>query len=84
MIEIDLLEEAMVSGAMDRRPPRGRLVVVDDQDAFEWPTQFDRVAAQVVLEGRRLAVMEDLLRAGLSHVDDRQPSQMLGLDLGRA
>jgi hypothetical protein len=38
---------------------------------------------QVVLKGCRFAVMEDLLRAGLTHVDDGEPPEVLRLDLGR-
>ena len=84
VIEIHFGEDAMVPGAMDGRLPRGRPVVVDDQDALERPTQFDGVATQVVLKGGRFAVVEDLLRTGLPHVDDGQPSEVLRLDLGRA
>src|SRR5437764_14732747 len=83
MIQIHLNEDLMEPRTMFGRPARGGLVVVDDQDALGWPPQFDRVATQVVLERRRFAMMEDLLRAGLSHIDDGPSLEVVRLDLGR-
>ena|SRR6516165_2576024 len=83
MTQIHLDEDLMEPRTMFGRLPRGRLVVVDDQDALEGPPQLDRIATQVVLERRRFAMMEDLLRAGLSHRDDGPSLEVVRLDLGR-
>jgi hypothetical protein len=83
VIPIHFQEDLMEPRTMFGRPPGGRLIVVDDQDTLGWPTQFDRIPAQVVLQGGGFAMMEDLLRAGLPHIDDGPSLEVVRLDLGR-
>src|SRR3954454_6261583 len=65
-------------------PAAAALVLVDDGHAVRRPAQIRGAAAEVVLQVGRLAVLMDLLGAGLADVDDRQPLMVPGLDLAQA
>ena len=57
------------------------LVFVDDLDSIGRPAQLHGKINERILTGRRFLMVEHLLRAGLSHVDDRGSLQMVGLKL---
>ena len=54
------------------------LVDIDDGDLPGGPAQRDRPAAQVVLADRGLGVVQDLLEAGLTDVEQGGPGQVGG------
>jgi hypothetical protein len=58
------------------------LVFVDDLDPIGRPSQGDGVIDQGVLPQPGFAVFQDLLRAGLADVHERQAVQVPTLDLG--
>src|SRR5438045_187131 len=57
------------------------LVVVDDQDALSGPAQGRGVLGQGVLALAGFAMMADLVRAGLTDIDQGEPLAMMGADL---
>src|SRR5208282_361653 len=57
-------------------------IFIDDLGLFAGPSQVDRALGQVVLPRSRLPIVLDLGAAGLAHVDNRAPAQMVGGDLG--
>ena len=84
MVHRDLGEQPL-----EAVPPVGflgaaALVVVNDQDPLAGPPQGQGVVDQLVLSLARLLVVEHLLRAGLTDVDDRQEVQVPVSDLGRS
>lgn len=81
MVEADLGQQPLEAEPTHRGPAAEALVLVDDDDPIRGPSQGDGAALQVVLQGGRLAMLENLLRGGLPHIDDRQSVEMPGLDL---
>jgi hypothetical protein len=79
--EGDLGQQPLEAGAGDRRLTALALILVDDQDPLGRPAQADGVVGQRVLAVGRLAVVADLLGAGLTDVDDGQPVQVPALNL---
>jgi hypothetical protein len=57
------------------------LVFINDLDAVGWPAQRDGEIDEGVLTGSRFLVVEDLLRAGLSNINNRQTFEMMRLQL---
>ncbi len=51
-------------------------VVVDDEDPIGGPAEGAGMISQGILAGERLAILNDLLRAGLADVDDGQLGPM--------
>src|SRR3954471_14714327 len=84
MIETDLGEQSLEAESALGRGPTLALIVVDDEDAVRWPAEFDGPVSQRVLAVGGVAVLGDLLAGGLAGVDDGQPVEMPGLELGRA
>ena len=59
------------------------LVLVDDHHALRRPAEGGRMIGQRVLAVARLAMLGHLLRAGLPHIDDRPPLEVVRSDPGR-
>lgn len=59
------------------------LVGVDDDDLGVVPAQCDRAAAQGVLSGGRLGVVDDLFEGGLADIEVGVTQQMLAGHLAR-
>ena len=83
MIKPDLGKQAM-----ETMTPLGggggmTLVFIDDLDAVGRPAQLNCEIDEGVLTSGRLLVVENLLRAGLSHIDDRQTVQVMRLHFRR-
>ena len=86
--DADVVQRDLGEEALEAEPPLGglgaeSLILVDDDDAILRPSQGRGPAAEVVLQRGRLAMLEDLLRAGLAHVDDRRPIEVPRPDLAR-
>ena len=60
---------------------RDALVFVDDLDLIGRPAKLHGKINESILTGGRFLMVEHLLRARLSDVDDRGPLQMEGLKL---
>ena len=75
-------EDALKSGTAFGRLGAVALVLIDRENPFARPAQRHRAMNQCVLALARFAMVQHLMRAGLSHVDDRQPVQMVILNLG--
>ena len=80
----DLGQQPLEARPAGDGPAAAALVLVDDGHAVRRPAQLRGAAAEVVLQVGRLAVLVDLLGAGLADVDDRQPLMVPGLDLAQA
>jgi hypothetical protein len=57
------------------------LILVDDENAFARPAEFNGPVDQSVLAVGGLPVLGDLLRSGLADVNNRQSVEMPRLDL---
>src|SRR4051812_10815992 len=82
MVEADLGEQALETESVLGGGPALALILVDDENAFGWPTELDSPIYEGVLTVGGFPVLGDLLRGGLADVDDGQPVEMPGLDLG--
>ena len=85
----DVVETDLGQQPLEAQPPFGccgrvSLVLVDDQDPLRRPTPFDRPATQVVLQRRRFAMLQHLMRTRLANVDHGQPLPMMRLNLVRS
>src|SRR4051812_2806511 len=58
------------------------LILVDDENAFGWPTELNGPIYEGVLAVGGFPILGDLLRGRLADVDYSQPVEMPGLDLG--
>ena len=83
MLHRNFGQEALKSAPLVGRPTALALIVVDDQDAIPRPPQGDRVVGEGILPLPRFPMIEDLLRVGLAHVNDREPIEVKIEDLGR-
>src|SRR4051812_28423711 len=83
VIEGDLSQEPLETRSSLGRLAAPAQVLIDDEDTRARPAQGDGPADQVVLQRRRLGMLDDLLRGGLGDVDDRQSLAMSCLDLAR-
>jgi len=68
--------DAVKSASVFGRRAAESLVIVDDQDAVTGPSQCDRVVDQRVLAFARFSVIENLLRSGLTDVDNCQKTKV--------
>jgi hypothetical protein len=68
----DAVKSATIFGRLAAEP----LVVIDDQDTVARPSQCDCEVEQRVLTFARFSVIENLLRSGLTDVDDRQQTEV--------
>src|SRR5262249_53076469 len=71
----DMLQGNWGGEGLNPAPPVGRLaapplIVIDDQDAIPGPPQGDRMVGEGILPLPRLAMVEHLLRVGLTYVND--------------
>jgi len=82
MVHRDLGEQALEAMSPIGFLGAAALVVVDDEDPIPGPPEGQGVVDRRVLSLSRLLVIEHLLRAGLTDVDDRQEVQMPVSDLG--
>lgn len=58
------------------------LVFINDHDAVGRPAQLHGEIDEGVLPSGRFPVVQDLLGAGLSHIDNGQTGQMMRLQFG--
>ena len=84
VVQTDLGEQSLKAQSSFGRGPALALIIVDDEDPVRRPTQFDRPIGERVLAVGGFLVLGDLLGGGLADVDDGQPVEMPGLDLGSA
>ena len=83
VVETDLGEQPLEAEPALGRGPALALILVDDEDAVRGPAEFDGPVDEGVLAVGGFPVLGDLLGGGLADVDDGQPVEMPGLDLGR-
>ena len=84
VVEADLGEQSLKAQSSFGRGPALALIVVDDENAVRRPTELDGPIDEPVLAVGGFLVLGDLLGGGLADVDDGQPVEMPGLDLGSA
>ena len=84
VVQTDLREQPLEAEPVLGRGPALALILVDDENAFGRPTEFDGPVDQSVLAVGGFPVLGDLLGGGLADVDNRQSVEMPGLDLRRA
>ena len=84
VVETDFGEQPLKAQSPLGRGPALALILVDDENAVRRPTEFDGPIDEGVLAVGGFPVLGDLLGGGLADVDDGQPVEMPGLDLGRA
>ena len=83
MVQADLGEQALEAEPVVGRGPALALILVNDENAFRRPTEFDGPIDESILAIGRLPIGGDLLWGGLADVDDGQSIEMPGLDLRR-
>lgn len=81
MVQPDLGDQTLETGAGHRTRPRLAQVLVDHQDPVRLPAQRDRPVHQGVLQPGRLLMVDELLAGGLADIDHREPLQMTVVDL---
>ena len=62
-------DEALEAGPVVGGPATLTLVVIDDEHAVLRPAERDGMVRQGILAFPRLAVLQDLLGAGLTHIN---------------
>ena len=82
MVKTDFGEQPLKAQSPLGRGPALALILVDDENAVRRPTEFDGPVDESVLAVGGFPVLGDLLDRGLADVDDGQPVEMPGLDLG--
>ena len=83
MVEADFGEQSLKAQSSFGRGPALALIVVDDENSVRRPTELDGPIDEPVLAVGRFLVFGNLLGGGLADIDDGQPVEMPGLDLGR-
>src|SRR4029079_8566920 len=83
-VETDLGEQPLKARSSFGRGPALALIVVDDEDSVRRPTELHGPIDEPVLASGGFLFLGDLLGGGLADVDDGQPVEMPGLDLGGA
>ncbi len=73
MIQADFRQQPLESQSAFDASTALALIFIDDHDPFPRPTQLDGTVGQVVLQRRRFAMFQDLVRTRLTHIDHRQP-----------
>src|SRR3954453_11229940 len=84
VVEADLGEQSLKARSSFGRGAAPALIVVDDEDPVRRPTELDGPIDEPVLAVGGFLVLGDLLGGGLADIDDGQPVEMPGLDLGGA
>jgi hypothetical protein len=84
VVETDFSEQSLKAQSSFGRGPALALIVVDDENSVRRPTELDGPIDEPVLAVGGFLVLGDLLGGGLADVDDGQPVEMPGLDLGGA
>ena len=82
MIQGDFRQKTLEAGTVIGTRAALTLIVIDEQHAFARPAQGLRQVAQGVLPSPRFAVLLDLVRRGLPHVNNRDFVEMLRANLG--
>ena len=81
MIQADFRKQPLESEPVIGRGCALTLILVDDENPFARPAEFNGPVDQSVLAVGGLPVLGDLLRGGLADVNNRQSVEMPGLDL---
>jgi len=84
VVETDLGKQSLKAQSPLGGGPALALILVDDENAVRRPTEFDGPIDERVLAVGGFPVLGNLLGGGLADVDDGQPVEMPGLDLGSA
>ena len=84
VVEADFGEQPLKAESALGRGPALALILVDDENAIGRPTEFDGPVDEGVLAVGGFPVLGDLLGGGLADVDDGQPVEVPGLDLGES
>ena len=84
MVETDFRQDVLEAGTPFHIPATVPLVPVDDLDAITGPTESDGQVGEGILSRLRFLVLDDLLGARLSHINDCFTFQMAAADLDRA
>src|SRR6202011_2593623 len=81
LAEADLRHHSLETGAHDAAGGGAAEIVIDDLDLG--PAESRQTLAHGVLQRPALAIMQDLMARGLTHVEDRPAIQMMRPDLVR-
>ncbi len=81
MVQADFRQHALQAPACHPTLAALALVCIHDDDAGARPPQGDGAVHQGLGPGRGLHVLDDVLRRGLAHLDDRQALQRIIVEL---
>src|SRR5260370_40795066 len=82
VVEVHLGQEPLEAPSALGGGPGLSLIVGDDDHPVGWPAPDDGAVPKAGLDFSRLFIEHDLIGAGLADVDDGQPLEVPGLDLG--
>src|SRR5215467_5476023 len=83
LAEADLGGHAREAGSLGKAGAGNTEVLIDDLHLIASPTEPRGAFGQLVLTGSGLAIMLDLRRTGLTHVDDCASAEVLSSDLAQ-
>ena len=81
VVQTDFRKQPLEAEPVVGRSPALALILVNDENAFGGPTEFDGPVDQSILAVGGLAILGDLLRGGLADVDNGESVEMPRLNL---